>query len=195
MFLLHLTIQNEFEIKTDAETLEACILKVAQKSDIAFAKLYKLTSDSVYGFALSVLKNTHDAEDVLQDCFLSIYNAASSYRADGKPMAWILTITKNLCYQKLRKNSKISDIPEEDWERYLDSTEGISTEDKMIISACMNLLSDEERQIVVLHAVAGFKHREIAHILDMHLSTVLSKYNRALKKLKTEIEKEDGKNE
>lgn len=194
MFLLHLTIQSEFE-HTDAETLDACISQVAQKSDIAFAKLYKLTSDSVYGFALSVLKNTHDAEDVLQDCFISIYNAAPSYRSDGKPMAWILTITKNLCYQKLRKNAKISDIPEEDWERYLDSKESITVEDKMIISACMNVLTNEERQIVVLHAVAGFKHKEIAHILNMHLSTVLSKYNRALKKLKTEIEKEDGKNE
>ncbi len=194
MFLLHLTIQSEI-VHTDAETLDACIFQVAQKSDIAFAKLYKLTSDSVYGFALSVLKNTHDAEDVLQDCFISIYNAAPSYRSDGKPMAWILTITKNLCYQKLRKNAKISDIPEEDWERYLDSKEGITTEDKMIISACMNILSDDERQIVILHAVAGFKHKEIAHILNMHLSTVLSKYNRALKKLKTEIEKEDGKNE
>ncbi len=194
MFLLHLTIQSEIE-HTDAETLDACIYQVAQKSDIAFAKLYKLTSDAVYGFALSVLKNTHDAEDVLQDCYISIFNAAPNYRSDGKPMAWILTITRNLCYQRLRKNAKISDIPEEDWERYLDSKEGISVEDKMIISACMNILSDDERQIVVLHAVAGFKHKEIAHILDMHLSTVLSKYNRALKKLKTEIEKEGGKNE
>ncbi len=194
MFLLHLTIQTEIE-HTDAETLDACIYQVVQKSDIAFAKLYKLTSDSVYGFALSVLKNTHDAEDILQDCYISIYNAAPTYRSDGKPMAWILTITRNLCYQKLRKNSKISDIPEEDWERYLDSKDNISIEDKMIISACMNILSDDEKQIVVLHAVAGFKHKEIAHILDMHLSTVLSKYNRALKKLKAEIEKEGGRND
>ncbi len=194
MFLLHLTIQSEFE-QADAETLDTLISQVAQKSDIAFAKLYKLTSDSVYGFALSVLKNTHDAEDVLQECYISIFNAASSYRSDGKPMAWILTITKNLCYQKLRKNSKIADIPEEDWERYLDSKENISIEDKLIISACMNILSDDERQIIVLHAVAGFKHKEIAHILNMHLSTVLSKYNRALKKLKTEIEKEGGRND
>ncbi len=194
MFLLHLAIQTEIE-HTDAETLDTCIYQVAQKSDIAFAKLYKLTSDAVYGFALSVLKNTHDAEDVLQDCYISIFNAAPNYRSDGKPMAWILTITRNLCYQRLRKNAKISDIPEEDWERYLDSKESISVEDKMIVSACMNILSDDERQIVILHAVAGFKHKEIAHILDMHLPTVLSKYNRALKKLKTEIEKEGGRND
>lgn len=194
MFLLHLSIRTESEL-ADAETIGSCIYQVAQKSDIAFAKLYKLTSDSVYGFALSVLKNTHDAEDVLQDCYISIFNAAPTYRSDGKPMAWILTITRNLCYQKLRKNAKISDLPEEDWERYLDSKDNISVEDKMIVSACMNILSDEERQIVILHAVAGFKHKEIARILDMHLSTVLSKYNRAIKKLKTEIEKEGGRHD
>ena len=48
----------------------------------------------------------------------------------------------------------------------------------------MRNLSEEERQIVMLHAVAGFKHREIAATLDLPLATVLSKYNRALKKLK-----------
>ncbi len=139
MFHLHLTIQNEFDIKTDAETLEACILKVAQKSDIAFAKLYKLTSDAVYGFALSVLINTHDAEDVLQDCFINIYNAAPSYRPDGKPMAWILTITKSLCYQRLRKNSKISDIPE-------------NTVPATVSSSKNNISKDKAKEIALTHA-------------------------------------------
>ena len=47
----------------------------------------------------------------------------------------------------------------------------------------MEKLTDEEREIVMLHAVAGFKHREIAHMMDMALATVLSKYHRAMKKL------------
>ena len=53
----------------------------------------------------------------------------------------------------------------------------------------MNELSDEERQIVVLHVVSGFRHREIAAFLDMALPTVLSKYSRALKKLKKSLSK------
>lgn len=57
------------------------------------------------------------------------------------------------------------------------------------MTQCMTRLTDEERQIVVLHAVAGFKHREIAQIMDLLLPTVLSKYNRALKKLKEELMK------
>ena len=49
---------------------------------------------------------------------------------------------------------------------------------------CLERLSDQERQIVALHAVAGFKHREIAALLELPLSTVLAKYARAIRKLK-----------
>ena len=60
----------------------------------------------------------------------------------------------------------------------------MSAEDKMILAECLRNLSDEERRIVLLHTVSGFKHREIAKFLELPLSTVLSKHNRALKKLR-----------
>ena len=84
----------------------------------------------------------------------------------------------------------IHDIPPENWEPYLQACESASPEDRLILTECMKLLSDEERQIVILHAVAGFKHRETAKLLELPLSTVLSKYNRAMKKLKNHIGKE-----
>ena len=54
----------------------------------------------------------------------------------------------------------------------------------------MEALNDDERQIIMLHAVCGFKHREIAELLNKPLSTVLSKYRRGLKKLKDFYKKE-----
>lgn len=48
----------------------------------------------------------------------------------------------------------------------------------------MEVLSDEERQIMIMHLVGNLKHKEIAKILDLKLSTTLSKYHRALKKLR-----------
>lgn len=80
-----------------AEHLDELIEKIAAGDRDALASLYEQTNKSVYGFALSILKDTHDAQDVLQDCYLHIYSAAGSYRSQGKPMAWILTITRNLC--------------------------------------------------------------------------------------------------
>ncbi len=192
MLLLHLASFENLAAQSEDEKIEEYIRRLALKDELAFSELYNLTKDSVYGFALSILKNTHDAEDVMHDCYINVYRGAESYRPDGKPLAWMLTITKNLCFGKMRKNKNREDIPQEDWEKYLDSKDEISTEDKLVLHACMEILSDEEREIVVLHAVSGFKHREIASILDMGISTVLSKYNRAVKKLKNQLEKESG---
>ena len=99
-------------------------------------------------------------------------------------MAWLMTITRNLCLQLLRQRQKTADLPEEDWEPCLREPMSVTPEDRLVLTACMERLSDEERQIVALHAVSGFKHREIAALLQLPLSTVLSKYRRALKKLK-----------
>lgn len=64
-------------------------------------------------------------------------------------------------------------------------------EDRMMIKGVLNLLSEEERNIVLLYAVSGMKHKEIADSLGLKLSTVLSKYRRALKKLKEYLEEKE----
>ena len=61
-------------------------------------------------------------------------------------------------------------------------------EDRIVLRAALQVLSAEECQIILLHAVTGWKHREIAGLLQLPLSTVLSKYRRGLQKLKTELE-------
>lgn len=163
--------------------LDSFLSRLAQGETAALEPLYRETSASVYGFALSILKNTHDAEDILHDCYLHICSAAADYRSAGKPMAWILTIVRNLCLQKLRSAKRQYDLPQEDWEPYLAESEAMTLEEKLLVRDCMEKLSDQEREIVMLHAVAGFKHREIAHMMDLALATVLSKYHRAMKKL------------
>ena len=67
-----------------------------------------------------------------------------------------------------------------------------SSEDRVVLEAALRLLTGEERRIVMLHAVAGLKHRETAELLELPLSTVLSKYRRALKKLKWGLEEKEA---
>ena len=62
--------------------------------------------------------------------------------------------------------------------------------DAMVLKSALEILKEDERQIVLLHASAGLKHREIAADLQMPLATVLSKYNRAIKKLKQYLREE-----
>ena len=182
--LLCMTSANSYETNHDDRQLESCIVRLAQDDRKAFAILYEQTRACIYGFALSILKNTHDAEDILQDCYIAVCSAAKNYRPCGKPMAWIFTIARNLCLMKQREYRRTGTIPDENWETSFQEKEDLSPEDKLILTECMQTLTDEERQIVVLHAVGGFKHREIAGMLNLPLPTVLSKHSRALKKLK-----------
>ena len=151
----------------ESAVLEEYILKIAKEDQSAFEELYLKTKTPVYGFALSVLKNTHDAEDVLQETFVSIHHGAKSYAPSGKPMAWIMTIAKNHCMRKFREYRSRSDLPEEDWERYLESADRVTPEDKMVIEQVMNGLSDEERQIVVLRYFRDMTQQQIADRLQI----------------------------
>ena len=170
--------------------LERQLAGIAARDRDALAALYRDTRTAVYGFALSILKNVHDAEDVLHDCYVSIWQAAPGYRPDGKAMAWILTIARNLCLQRLRERARHPEADIEDWEPALAAQDSLQLDEKLTLAACMRSLSAEERQIVMLHAAAGFRHREIAEMLELPLSTVLSKYHRARNKMKKHLEGE-----
>ena len=160
--------------------------QTAQGSRESFHQLYLETERSVYSFILSILKNPQDAEEILQETYLKIWTSAGTYKPQGKPLAWMFTIARNLCYMKFRDQKHAADLG-------LDDLSGEETgelclplehmTDVMVLKTALEILKEDERQIVLLHASAGLKHREIADNLGIPLSTVLSKYNRAMKKL------------
>lgn len=163
--------------------LDDCIHKMADGDKEALKVFYEKTRPAVYGFALSILKNAHDAEDVLQDTYLQVWQAAENYRVCGKAMAWLMTITRNLSYDHLQARSRTQLLSEEDWKNQFADASSVTKEDRMILDSLLEQLGEQERQIVVLHALTGLKHREIASMMSLPLPTVLSKYNRAIKKL------------
>lgn len=173
------------------DIIETYIKKIAESDKEALALLYEKTYAAVYGFALSILKNRQDAEDVLHDTYIQIWNAADSYTPAGKPLAWIFTIARNLALMQLREQNHTVAVSPEDWQNLFVDKPTVNHEDCLVLASILGILSDEERQIVMLHTMTGMKHREIAELLHLRLSTVLSKYNRALKKLRNALKEAD----
>ena len=168
---------------------EKLILDMAGGSKDAFRLLYEATKDAVYGFALSILRHREDAEDVMHDAYIKVYTEAGAYSPQGKPLSWMLTIVRNLSLNRIRDGGRTEDIEDDDLPEPADPEDAIEeATGHMVLETAMKVLDREEREIVVLHALTGYRHREIAEILDMPQGTVLSKYNRALKKMKKEIE-------
>lgn len=166
---------------------EKLILEMAEGNKEAFKELYQKTDSVVFGYALSILKNRHDAEDVMHDTYLRIWSGAGSYEPKGRPIPWMLTIVRNLCLNRIRDKHVHEDLSlyTETVHSGPDEKEGVLN--KAILEMAFKILDPDERQIVMLHALTGKKHREIAETLALPTGTVLSKYNRALKKMKKQI--------
>lgn len=193
MFFIGLTstMKTAFSPERKPHVDERLILELAGGERRALAELYRQTDSAVYGFALSILKDPHAAEDVMHDTYLKILDSAQSYAPMGKPMAWILTIVKNLALMRLRSAKNETELTADQAagaENSGDFTAEIS--DRLLLSKVMRLLTDEERQIITLYAVSGLKHREISSVTGLPLSTVLSKYRRSLLKIKKHLEEE-----
>ena len=167
--------------------LEKYLKEIADDNMASLRLLYEETSAGVYSFTLSMLKNREDAEDAMQDVYLSIHRSAHLYTPMGRPMEWIMTVTKNICISRLRNRSKLKPLSDED--KPIAFPDISQSEDRMLLNEALKILTDEERKVIILKTVAQLKHREIATVLGIPQATVRSKYRRALKKLKQYLTK------
>lgn len=178
------------EVQANSKIDESLFEKIAKGDNEAFAELYYASYKQIYGFLLSLTRNKEDAEDLLQNTYIRIRNGSHLYKKQGTPMTWMCAIAKNQYLDFVRKYGKNRSVDFGEVENYV--SEGMTAktddskavEDRMLLESAFSILGEQERTIVILHMVNGLKHREISEITGLPLSTVLSKYNRSLKKMK-----------
>ncbi|MEG1557503.1 MAG: RNA polymerase sigma factor, partial [Oscillospiraceae bacterium] len=162
------TAESAKKARQSFADIDECLLtRIACDDMEALRALYDATHKGLYAFALSITGNAEDSKDALQETYLKIRSSAHLYKPHGKPMAWIITILKNECFMILRKNARAFGSTEE--EGY-DLFQVERVEDKAVLRAALSILDETEREIVLLHAVTGMLHREIAKIVGLKLS-------------------------
>ena len=144
-----------------------------------FDEIYDEYFDRVYYKILSSVKNPEDAEDIAQEVFISVYKNLHKFRADSKIYTWIYRIAINKTYDFFRKKKIDLELNEE----ILNIADNEDIGGSMIVEENLKKLSKEEREIVVLKDVYGYKLREISKMKDRNISTIKSIYYRALKNL------------
>lgn len=142
-----------------------------------FDNIYEEYFDRVYYKVLSVVKNDDDAEDICQETFISVYKNLSKFREESNIYTWIYRIAINKTYVFLQKRKLEFEINDE----VLSLPEDINFDTKVILEEKLKLISEKEREIVILKDIYGYKLKEIAEIKNMNLSTVKSVYYKALK--------------
>ena len=152
----------------------------------AFRELYDVSYKPLYAFLLSHTLNSEDAKDLLQDTYIQILKNCEKYQEQGNPMAWMMKIAKNLFLMKCRKEKETT-INYEDLEHEMGFEVISNVDNRMVLEKMFEILSVDDRNLIVLHDVSGMKHREIAKLLGLPLGTVIARYNRGIRKLRKEF--------
>ena len=171
-----------------AELLAQCALK----NHNSFNKLYKLTASKLYGVALRILRRQDWAEEVLQECYVNIWNHAGDYAmAKSAPLTWMTSIVRNRCLDWLRRpqteaTGEQYDVAVEAWQ---DDAPGpmellAASSEAAALARCMQQLEAKQRQCIMLAFFNGLSHSELATHMKQPLGTVKTWVRRGLERLK-----------
>jgi RNA polymerase sigma-70 factor (ECF subfamily) len=158
-----------------------------QNPDRSLERLYKKHAGDVYRYALVVLRNEADAEDVTQTTFMNAYKALERGERPRTPQNWLIAIAHNVCRQRFRQSQRRPnevELNEELAEAYVEE-DGISAED---IRRALGHLAFNQRAALVMRELEGRSYQEIAEILGLSVSAVETLIFRARRALREQLE-------
>ncbi len=179
------------ELKQVEVTDEELMRCVAARDEAAFGKLYDRYAAICLGFMLRILHNRAEAEDVLQEVYLQIWQQASNYDiARGRAITWILTIARSRALDRLRKidvrDRTVTAVTHEQSIRGANTTaidDCLNLENAEIVHAALNGISEKQRQTLILAYYEGLTQTQIAERLDEPLGTIKTRMRNGLLKL------------
>jgi len=167
------------------ELLASLVLKLKEGKNGYFDELYELTKKQVFYMCYSIVKNTSDAEDLLQDTYLKFLNNIHKVKENNQILGYLLTIAKNTSLNFIKRRNKETII---EWDNIAENdTKPTNYENLELVDKMKKILKPLEFQIVILHVINELKHNEIAKLLKKPLGTITYTYKCAIDKLRREI--------
>jgi len=182
-----------------SETSDDMILARVARGDLeAFAQFYDRHSSLLYSLAVKILRDPDEADEVLQEAMVLIWERASSYEAAlGKALSWAVTITRNKAVDRLRSAQRKARLlaeaaPEMEAQFLRDDAPAGSRaamgENVTIIRQVLTNLPREQRQAIEMAFLGGMTHTEIAAQLGQPLGTIKARIRRGMMALKDTLE-------
>jgi len=156
----------------------------------AFAQLYDVYANDLYRFAYYYLGTKEDAQDAVQDAVCEAYRAINSLKKEEAFKSWLFKILSNCCKKQISKAIAVRTLTTDiSVETFLDIAE---LSDALALKSELTTLEEQEREIVLLCIVCGYKSKEVAQILSVPSATVRSKLSRTLLKLRKKLEEDQN---
>jgi len=180
----------------DAPTDSELLLKVAEGDMAAFGQLYERLSPVLFSLAMNMLRDTPQAEDLVQDVFLLIWDRAANYDPKlGTPLAWGVTLTRHKGIDRIRSNQRRRRVVEELFEGHesffdspeTDNLEVGERETALAVRRALKSLPKEQREAIELAFFKGLAHGEVAEAVKAPLGTIKARIRRGMLQLRDEL--------
>ena len=163
--------------------IENLVLRSQLGDAQAFGELYEMYSKDMYRFAWYYTGNKYLAEEAVSEAALSAFENILSLKKPSSFKTWLFKILYNEC-KKMQKSKIISasftDYSEETTKEYITD----DADEVIALRNALSKLSDEEREILILHYSCGYSSKEISSITGIRAATLRSKISRATEKLR-----------
>ena len=177
------------------------MLRFQEGDKAAFEQLLDKYQKPIINFIYRMIQDRSESDDLAQEVFIKVYNAADSYKPIAKFSTWVYTIARNLCLNKLRErrrkivsldadiSTKEGEIKREIAQVKEDTPyEGASKHElQEIVKEAINSLPDNQRMAVILRRYQLLSYEEIAKTMNCSVSAVKSILNRAKESLKDKL--------
>ncbi len=173
------------------------INRITQRDEQALGKLYDLYSKLLYGFILSIVKKEVEAEDILQELFVQIWEKAALFKSSrGNVYTWLMTLARNRAIDRIRSkqyraqgqvNSEfgVESIVNPDDPSPLDAV--MIRERSEVVHLALATLPVEQREVIQIAYFGGHSQSEIAAQLNVPLGTVKTRMRQGMKKLQIHL--------
>ncbi len=169
----------------DANLLAA----LRERSPEAFRELFELYSDRLYRLALGLLRDENEAEDVVQDAFLRLFEKLDGFEGRSRLGTWLYRIVHNLSLDRLRAKRPLADLPDEDdalplpvsfvdWSQ-IPEKQLTEAELARYLDQAVAALPEKLRAMFILSEVEGLPAKECAQILEISVSAAKVRLHRA----------------
>ncbi|MEW4448685.1 sigma-70 family RNA polymerase sigma factor [Qipengyuania sp. JC766] len=184
------------EAQSARDALKAAMLRIAKGDTDALEQVYRATHMKLFGICLRILGDRKEAEDALQDVYVTLWRRADRYDAErASPITWLATFARNRAIDRLRTGKvRRGAVPLEEAGRIEDDTPSadqrmIDAERSARIHSCIEELENRQRDAIRSAYFEGRTYAELATKVDVPLGTMKSWIRRGLMKLRTCMER------
>ncbi|MEO0443637.1 MAG: sigma-70 family RNA polymerase sigma factor [Pseudomonadota bacterium] len=160
------------------------LFRIQQQDKRALQALYDLTSAKILGLITRITNDRHEAEDILQEVYIKIWQQAQQYHGSGSAWGWLCVLSRHCAIDRIRQWKKSRYESTDELPEFLEAlTDSTELSNKHWIGQCLKKLKPKPRKAILLSCLKGYTHSELTVKLEAPLGTVKAWLRRGMQEL------------